>query len=94
MLPGTLPGAAALGAVAVGAAAFGAALWIGLPAPAKAADLTANYYATPVPYYAFSWAGPYIGGTAGYEWGSVDNSATRPSGFAGGVEAGCALAPH
>jgi outer membrane immunogenic protein len=72
----------------LGAAAFAAAVVVGLPTPAKTADLAPNYYAAPVPYYAFSWAGPYIGGTAGYEWGSVDNSATHPSGFAGGVEAG------
>jgi outer membrane immunogenic protein len=71
----------------LGVVALGAAAAFALRAPAAAADLAANYYA-PVPYYAFSWAGAYIGGTAGYEWGSVDNSATHPSGFAGGVEAG------
>lgn len=76
-----------LGAL-LGAVAFGAAVAFALPAPAAAADLAPNYYAAPVPYYAFGWAGSYIGGTAGYEWGSVDNSATHPSGFAGGVEAG------
>jgi outer membrane immunogenic protein len=77
-----------LGAGAFGAVAFGAAVAVALPAPAAAADLTPNAYATPVPYYPPGWAGPYIGATAGYEWGSVDNSATHPSGFAGGVEAG------
>ena len=35
-----------------------------------------------------SWAGPYIGGTLGYAWGSVANNPTNPSGFVGGVEAG------
>lgn len=72
----------------LGAVAFGAVLAVSLAAPAEAADLTPNYYTAPAPYYAFGWAGPYIGATAGYEWGSVDNSATHPSGFAGGVEAG------
>ena len=35
-----------------------------------------------------SWAGPYIGGTLGYAWGSVANNPTKPSGFVGGVQAG------
>src|ERR1700682_5599610 len=37
---------------------------------------------------AYSWAGPYLGGNLGYAWGSVDNNLTKPSGFAGGVQAG------
>lgn len=77
-----------LGAGAFGAVAFGAVVAVALPTPAGAADLTPNAYAAAVPYYPPGWAGPYIGATAGYEWGSVDNSATHPSGFAGGVEAG------
>jgi outer membrane immunogenic protein len=36
----------------------------------------------------FSWAGPYLGGNLGYAWGSVDNNATKPSGFVGGVQGG------
>src|SRR5215475_3599132 len=36
----------------------------------------------------FSWAGPYIGGNLGYEWGSVSNNPTKPSGFEGGATAG------
>ena len=35
-----------------------------------------------------SWAGPYLGGTLGYAWGSVANNPTKPSGFVGGVQAG------
>jgi outer membrane immunogenic protein len=35
-----------------------------------------------------SWAGPYLGGNLGYAWGSVDNNPTKPSGFAGGAQAG------
>ena len=73
-----------------GEALFAAALAIAVPAPANAADLTPNYryYTAPAPYYAFSWVGPYIGATAGYEWGNVGNNPTRPAGFTGGVEAG------
>jgi len=56
---------------------------------AFAADLpAAPYYTASEPLSAYSWAGPYLGATIGYEWGSVDNSPTRPSGIAGGVEAG------
>ncbi|WP_249147363.1 outer membrane protein [Bradyrhizobium jicamae] len=56
---------------------------------AAAADV--NYgspYTVNQPLNAYSWAGPYLGGNTGYGWGSVDNSPTRPSGFAGGVQAG------
>jgi outer membrane immunogenic protein len=56
---------------------------------ALAADLGGGpYYTAPQPLSAYSWAGPYLGATLGYEWGSVDNSNTKPSGIAGGVEAG------
>jgi len=47
------------------------------------APLTVNQ-----PLNAFSWAGPYLGGNLGYAWGSVDNNPTKPSGFAGGFQAG------
>jgi outer membrane immunogenic protein len=59
---------------------------------AQGADL--GYYRSQTPYTvnqplnAFSWAGPYLGGNLGYDWGSVHNSATKPSGFSGGVQAG------
>nr|GAJ32823.1 31 kDa outer-membrane immunogenic protein precursor [Bradyrhizobium sp. DOA9] len=72
----------------VGAAALVAAGWT---ASAQAADL--NYgqrapYTVNQPLNAYSWAGPYLGGNIGYEWGSVDNNPTKPSGFVGGVQAG------
>jgi outer membrane immunogenic protein len=51
------------------------------------AILVVEYYA-PSPLGQYSWIGPYIGATAGYEWGRASNNATRPSGFAGGIEAG------
>jgi outer membrane immunogenic protein len=69
-------------------AAIGAALLVS-PALALAADFPASpYYTTSEPLSAYSWAGPYLGGTIGYEWGTVDHSPTQPAGIAGGVEAG------
>jgi outer membrane immunogenic protein len=73
---------------------LGAALALAIAAVATtgaaiAADFPASpYYTAPSSYSAYSWAGPYIGGTLGYEWGEVDNNPTHPSGAAGGVEAG------
>jgi outer membrane immunogenic protein len=55
---------------------------------AAAAELAPNYYAGQAPYFAFSWAGPYVGATLGYEWGSIENNPTRSNGVAGGFEAG------
>jgi outer membrane immunogenic protein len=37
---------------------------------------------------ASSWAGPYLGANLGYAWGEVDNNPSKPSGFAGGGQAG------
>jgi outer membrane immunogenic protein len=51
-------------------------------------------YPQPYPYTVnqpldcYSWAGPYLGGNLGYEWGTVSNNPTKPSGVAGGVQAG------
>ncbi|HEX4408658.1 MAG TPA: outer membrane protein [Xanthobacteraceae bacterium] len=70
------------------AAVFGAGL---LSPTAKAADLPPYAYKAPEPYSgygAYSWVGPYVGGTLGYEWGDVSNNPTRPSGVAGGIEGG------
>jgi len=36
----------------------------------------------------YRWAGPYLGANLGWAWGSVENNPTKPSGFAGGVQAG------
>jgi len=56
---------------------------------ALAADLPAGpYYTAPAPLSASSWAGPYLGASLGYEWGTVDNNPTRPSGIEGGIQAG------
>jgi outer membrane immunogenic protein len=72
----------------VGAAALAAVGWT---ASAEAADL--NYgqrapYTVNQPLNAYSWAGPYLGGNLGYEWGWVNNNPAKPSGFVGGVQAG------
>src|SRR5919201_3724027 len=72
----------------VGAAVLVVAGWT---ASAEAADL--NYgrrapYTVNQPLNAYSWAGPYLDGNIGYEWGSVDNNPAKPSGFVGGVQAG------
>jgi outer membrane immunogenic protein len=48
----------------------------------------ATDYFAPSPFGPYSWIGPYIGATAGYEWGWVSNSPTQPSGLAGGIEGG------
>jgi outer membrane immunogenic protein len=70
----------------VGAAALVAAGWTGV---AGAADLGYGQpYTVNQPLNAYSWAGPYLGGNVGYEWGTVSNSQTKPSGFVGGIQAG------
>ena len=72
----------------LGALALTAAGWA---APVRAADLSyapRPAYTVNQPLNSFSWAGPYLGGNLGYDWGSVSNNPTKPSGFAGGVQAG------
>jgi outer membrane immunogenic protein len=64
------------------------ALALGIASTVCAADIGPRYYTAPVPSYPLAWAGPYIGATLGYEWGSIDNNPTRPGGVAGGIEAG------
>jgi outer membrane immunogenic protein len=54
--------------------------------PARAADLSYGGRSWTVPQY--SWAGPDLGGTLGYEWGTVDRNPARPRGFNGGMTAG------
>ena len=34
------------------------------------------------------WQGPYVGANLGHQWSRVSNSAAKPSGIAGGVQAG------
>jgi outer membrane immunogenic protein len=70
----------------LGAVALMAAGWT---VSAQAADLP---YGAPLtannPPLIYSWAGPYLGANLGWAWGSVENNPTKPSGFAGGVQAG------
>jgi outer membrane immunogenic protein len=72
---------------ALGAVALALAGSIGF---ARAADLSRPYTPLTVnqPLNASSWAGPYLGGVLGYDWGSVSNNPTHPAGFVGGIEAG------
>jgi outer membrane immunogenic protein len=70
---------------AVGAAALTLA---GMAQSADAADLGYRPYTVNQPLNAYSWAGPYLGGNLGYEWGSVTNNGTQPSGISGGVQGG------
>src|SRR5580693_445561 len=72
-----------LGAVALAALGFAGSV--------QAADLPYGSrapYTVYQPLNAYSWAGPYLGGNLGYEWGSVSNNTTRPSGLVGGAQAG------
>jgi len=58
---------------------------------AQAADLPYRSrapYTVQQPLNAYSWAGPYLGATLGYEWGSVSNNPTKPKGIVGGATAG------
>jgi outer membrane immunogenic protein len=57
--------------------------------PALAADVRgpAPYYST-APASGFNWTGGYVGANAGYEWGSVTNNNTSPSGLEGGLQGG------
>jgi outer membrane immunogenic protein len=75
--------------VLLGAALATAMAGAGATGAAQAADMAPMpYYTAPAPLSAYSWAGPYLGATLGYEWGEVDNNPTRPSGVAGGLEGG------
>lgn len=76
--------------LAVGAALAGVAVTLAPAGTAFGADLpeAPYYYNSPEPLSAYSWAGPYLGATIGYEWGSVDHNGTKPSGLAGGIEGG------
>ena len=71
---------------------YAAAAFALVALPAQAADL--NYNPAPVytvnqPLNAFSWAGPYIGGNIGGQWGTVTHApGEQPSGINGGVQAG------
>jgi len=63
----------------------------GFARQAQGADLSyapRSAYTVNQPLNAYSWAGPYLGGNLGYDWGSISNNPTKPSGFVGGAQAG------
>jgi outer membrane immunogenic protein len=70
------------------AASLASAVTSATTSAATGADLGSNDYGGRASYFAFNWAGPYVGATLGYEWGSIDNNPTRPNGVAGGFETG------
>ncbi len=69
--------------------AAGAAMATVTAMPALAGDLPYrrnDYYQAPSPAPLFNWTGFYVGGNAGYAWGSAIGG--DPSGFAGGITGG------
>jgi outer membrane immunogenic protein len=50
--------------------------------------LAAEYYTVASPLDGHSWAGPYLGIAAGYQWTTAGYNPTGPSGFSGRIEAG------
>ena len=73
------------------AAAISAAVLVAGITAAQSADLSYGSrqpYTVNQPLNAYSWAGPYLGGNIGYEFGNVSNSGTSPGGVAGGVQGG------
>ena len=59
---------------------------------ALAADLPGGpspyYSSAPAPVSGYRWTGPYAGLNLGYQWGTVSNSSTDPSGLVGGGQFG------
>jgi outer membrane immunogenic protein len=84
---GTSPrGVCVMSRIALVAAALMIAVWT---SSVKAADLSyGRPYTVNQPLNMYSWAGPYLGGNIGWDWGSVDNNPTKPSGLVGGAQAG------
>jgi outer membrane immunogenic protein len=59
---------------------------INLGAAAHAADF--DYGRGPYTVREYGWAGPYLGGNLGYQWGTVTNNPTQPNGIEAGVQGG------
>jgi outer membrane immunogenic protein len=57
---------------------------------AEAADMYGRRgpYTVQQPLNVYSWAGPYIGGNVGYQWGEISNNGADPSGITGGIQGG------
>jgi outer membrane immunogenic protein len=62
----------------------------GFGASAQAADMYGRRAPLMAPYLlnGHSWAGPYIGGNIGYQWGDISNNGAEPSGINGGIQGG------
>jgi outer membrane immunogenic protein len=72
--------------------AAAAAIMIMILAATKAAvgaDIGGSPYPYAVPAYpGYSWVGPYLGVTLGYQWSFVTNNGARPAGLEGGLQGG------
>jgi outer membrane immunogenic protein len=68
--------------------AVAAVLW--MTAPATAADIRRSVAPAqaPAPIVGYGWSGAYVGVNLGYLWSTVGALGVRPSGVAGGVQAG------
>lgn len=58
---------------------------------AMAADIARGpspYYSAPAQGAYYNWGGAYAGVNVGYQWGSVSNTSTNPSGLEGGLTGG------
>jgi outer membrane immunogenic protein len=53
-----------------------------------AADMPVRPYTVPAPVRAYSWTGPYLGGTLGYLWSHASPGPGKPSGVAGSIQGG------
>jgi outer membrane immunogenic protein len=58
------------------------------PYPPPQSDLPRHAYTARAPLGSYSWTGPYIGGTLGYQWGHVSRSDVAPAGLVGGIQGG------
>jgi outer membrane immunogenic protein len=76
--------------VATSIVAWSVVAMIMLAGPARGADAPREqaYYTAAAPVGAYSWSGPYLGVNLGYQWGYVSDNPMRPSGTAGGAQAG------
>ena len=65
---------------------FAIALAVALMSDAAAAAGITPYATAPAART--MWQGPYVGANLGYQWGLSTNAASKPSGVAGGLQAG------
>lgn len=77
------------------AAVAAAGIALGAVQTASAADIARPVYKAPPVIVAYNWSGFYIGGNAGYGWGTIDtndifgwSASAKPDGFFGGGQIG------